>query len=185
LGPDKRVLGVIRPTAEIIGKLSRKGQIGILATQGTVGSGSYLLEIAHFFPEAQVEQEACPLWVPLVENGEHLGDGADYFVHHHLESLLLRAPQTDTLLLGCTHYPLLLPKIREFLPPGIQVVSQGPIVAASLENYLQRHPEMAASLSTQGQLRFCTTDDTVDFNARGALFFGKTLVSEQVQLGHL
>jgi len=182
--PHKRVLGVIRPTAEVIGNYSKTNHIGVLATTGTVQSESYLLEIHHFFPEANVYQEACPMWVPIVENGEYDGPGADYFVKKHIDHLLATDPRIDTLLLACTHYPLLIPKISECLPAHIQVVPQGKIVASSLADYLQRHPEIAEKCSSNGQIRFCTTDSTTDFDHNGAIFFGKPLKSEHILLGH-
>ncbi len=182
--PDKRVLGVIRPTAEIIGNYSSSNQIGIMATTGTVQSESYLLEIHHFFPQAIVTQEACPMWVPIVENGEYNGAGADYFIQKHIHHLLEANRKIDTILLACTHYPLLIPKIRQFVPAHIRIVPQGEIVAQSLAAYLKRHPELEAKCSKNGQIRFCTTDSTVDFNQNGAIFFGKELNSEHILLGH-
>ena len=183
-GPSKRVLGVIRPTAEVIGRFSESGQLGVLATKGTVISESYVLEIAHFFPAMTVFQQACPMWVPLIENGEHEGEGADYFVKDSLGQLLSQSPAIDTILLACTHYPLLIPKIEAHLPAHIQVVSQGEIVAQSLANYLERHPAMADLCSKNGHIRFCTTDSTADFDEKGAIFFGKSLKSEHILLGH-
>jgi glutamate racemase len=183
-GKSKRVLGVIRPTAEVIGRFSESGQLGVLATKGTVISESYVLEIAHFFPTMSVFQQACPMWVPLIENGEHEGAGADYFVKDSLDQLMSQSPAIDTILLACTHYPLLIPKIEAHIPQHIQVVSQGEIVAKSLANYLERHPAMADSCSKNGQIRFCTTDSTVDFDEKGAIFFGKSLKSEHILLGH-
>ena len=182
--PSKRVLGVIRPTAEIIGNYSSTGHLGILATSGTVLSESYPLEIQHFFPDATVHQEACPMWVPIVENGEYDSPGADYFIQKHLNHLLDQHRQIDTLLLACTHYPLLVPAIHRFIPPHIQVVSQGEIVAGSLADYLQRHPEIAGKCAQNGQIRFCTTDSAADFNEKGAIFFGKSINSEHILLGH-
>ncbi|MBS1502110.1 MAG: glutamate racemase, partial [Bacteroidetes bacterium] len=140
--PWKRVLGVIRPTAEVIGNYSHTKEIGVLATKGTVQSGSYLIEINNFFPGVRVYQQACPLWVPLVENGEHDKPGADYFVKKCLDQVLGQSNNIDTLLLACTHYPLLEKKIEDHLSAGVKVISQGAIVAESLKDYLQRHPEM-------------------------------------------
>jgi glutamate racemase len=184
IAPDKRVLGVIRPTTEIIGQLSKTGHIGILGTNGTVTSNSYPIEIAKFYPQLQVYQEACPMWVPLIENGEYNQPGADYFVQKHLDHLLGQSPDIDAILLACTHYPLLLDKIGQFLPKEIQVIAQGAIVAESLKNYLERHPAIAQKCSKGGQLRFCTTDDAANFDAHAAIFFGKAVVSEQVDLIH-
>jgi len=183
-GPSKRVLGVIRPTAEVIGRFSESGQLGVLATKGTVISESYILEIAHFFPEMSVFQQACPMWVPLIENGEHEGAGADYFVKDSLDQLLKQSPAIDTILLACTHYPLLIPKISAMLPNNIQLIAQGEIVAQSLVHYLERHPAMAEKCSKNGQIRFCTTDSAADFDEKGAIFFGKSLKSEHILLGH-
>src|SRR5476651_1808422 len=140
--PAKRVLGVIRPTAEVIGNHTQTKEIGVLGTRGTVQSGSYLIEIGNFFPDVKVYQQACPLWVPLIENGEYDKTGADYFVKQYLEQVLAQSPGIDTLLLACTHYPLLLDKINAFLPAYVKAIPQGDIVARSLVDYLQRHPEM-------------------------------------------
>lgn len=183
-GPSKRVLGVIRPTAEVIGRFSESGQLGVLATKGTVISESYILEIAHFFPDMSVYQQACPMWVSLIENGEHEGAGADYFVKDSLDQLLQQSPAIDTILLACTHYPLLMPKISAILPDHIQLIAQGEIVAQSLANYLERHPALEDKCSKKGQIRFCTTDSTTDFDEKGAIFFGKSLKSEHILLGH-
>lgn len=182
-GPNKRVLGVIRPTAEVIGRFSESGHLGVLATKGTVVSESYVLEIAHFFPEMTVFQQACPMWVPLVENREHEAIGADYFVKDCLNQLMVQSPAIDTILLACTHYPLLMSKIEQYVPTHIQVVAQGEIVAQSLADYLERHPAMAENCSKNGRIRFCTTDSTVEFDEKGAIFFGKPLKSEHILLG--
>lgn len=173
LAPDNRVLGVIRPTAEIMGHHTHTGHVGILATPGTVQSESYVLEMAKFFPEVQVHQQACPLWVPLIEQGEHAGPGADYFIKKDLEALLAQSAETDLVLLACTHYPLLEPKIREYLPADIKVLTQGTIVAGSLAEYLDRHPEMESRLTKEGTLQFYTTDDAKAFDQKGGLFFGQ------------
>jgi glutamate racemase len=180
LNPDARVLGVIRPTTEIIGQQSRSGHVGILATNGTVQSGSYLIEVEKFYPELTVTQEACPMWVPLVENGEHTGNGADYFVQKHINAILVRNPEIDTLLLACTHYPLLQEKIRGFLPAGVMLLSQGEIVARSLQEYLQRHPEMETRITRESRRHFYTTDSAEDFNSKATVFFG-----EAVQAAHV
>lgn len=172
LDPHARVLGVIRPTTEIIGQRSATSHVGILATSGTVQSGSYLLEIEKMYPGLHVTQEACPMWVPLVENGEHTGNGADYFVQKHIANILSRDPEIDTLLLACTHYPLLQEKIKSFLPPAVTVISQGEIVAHSLQNYLQRHPEIEARITKNNNRLFYTTDSAADFNGKATLFFG-------------
>jgi glutamate racemase len=170
--PSKRVLGVIRPTAEVIGGYTKTKEIGVLGTKGTVQSGSYQIEISHFFPDIKVHQQACPLWVPLIENGEYDKPGADYFVKKYLDKILAQSANIDTLLLACTHYPLLQEKIKAYLPGHIQVISQGDIVAKSLADYLTRHPEMESKLSKHGTQRFfTTTDDTADFDYYAELFF--------------
>jgi len=178
--PTRRVLGVIRPTAETIGQYTKTGHVGILATNGTVTSESYLVEIGKFFPELTITQEACPMWVPLIENGEYDHPGADYFVKQHLDRLLTRDPQIDTLLLACTHYPLLLPKLHALLPPAIQPISQGPIVAQSLIDYLQRHPDLAAQCSQQGTRRFLTTDSPAEFSRQASVFWGQPVSAEKI-----
>ena len=184
IAPNKRVLGVIRPTTEIIGQFSQTGHIGILGTNGTVTSNSYPIEIAKFYPQLKVYQEACPMWVPLIENGEYNQAGADYFVQKHLDHLLGQSPDIDAILLACTHYPLLMDKIRQFLPKEVKLIAQGEIVAKSLAVYLQRHPAMAEKCSKSGQIRFCTTDDAANFDQQAAIFFGKAVASEQIDLIH-
>lgn len=176
--PSKRVLGVIRPTAEVIGDYTKTKEIGVLGTKGTVQSGSYQIEIGHFFPDVKVFQQACPLWVPLIENGEYDKPGADYFVKQYLDQLLVQSDNIDTLLLACTHYPLIQQKIKEYLPDSIQVISQGEIVAKSLVDYLQRHPEMESKLTKNGsQHFFTTTDDTADFDHYAEIFFSAPVKS--------
>lgn len=166
------MLGVIRPTAEVIGNYSKTKEIGVLGTKGTVQSGSYQIEIGNFFPDVNVYQQACPLWVPLIENGEYDKPGADYFVKQYLDQILAQSPRIDTLLLACTHYPLLEQKIRAYLPADVQAVSQGDIVAQSLVNYLQRHPEMESKLTKNASQKFfTTTDDTADFDHHATLFY--------------
>lgn len=182
LAPQNRVLGVIRPTAEVIGDYSRTGHIGVLGTPGTVKSESYLLEIAHHSPAATVTQQACPLWVPLVENGELKNAGADFFVGKNIRQLFRKNPAIDTILLGCTHYPLLLPLIEKNVPQGVRVTAQGEIVAASLADYLQRHPEMSERLSRTGQCTFLTTGDAADFAERGKKFYGEKITARQIHL---
>ncbi len=181
--PAKRVLGVIRPTAEVIGNYTKTGEIGVLGTNGTVQSGSYLIEIGHFFPQVKVYQQACPLWVPLIENGEYDKPGADYFVKKYLDQIIAQSSNIDTLLLACTHYPLLQQKISEFLPAGIKAVPQGDIVAASLAGYLRRHPEMDDALSKNGAQKFFTTsDDTADFDHYAGIFFSAPVTSQYAEL---
>jgi glutamate racemase len=178
----ERVLGVIRPTAEVIGTYSHTGHVGVLGTQGTVQSGSYVIEIEKFFPDIQVYQQACPLWVPLIEAGEHESVAADYLVEKYLDELLAQSPDIDTVLLACTHYPLLAPKILEYLPETVRLISQGSIVAESLVDYLQRHDNMAGRLSKDGTVRFYTTDAAVDFEERGSIFFGTAIKAEHIHM---
>ncbi len=179
---SKRVLGVIRPTVEIIGNYTKTNNIGILGTKGTVQSNSYPIELEKFFPDLLVHQHACPLWVALVENNEYASPGADYFINKDLQVLLKDSPEIDTILLACTHYPLLLNKIKKFLPGNITVISQGKIVAKSLEDYLLRHSEIEAKCSKNGQLSFYTTDSTEDFDRHSAIFFGEKVNSVHAAL---
>jgi glutamate racemase len=185
IAPDNRVLGVIRPTAEVIGNYSPNKVIGVLGTKGTVTSDSYKIEIGKFFPDTAVHQLACPMWVPLIENGEYNSPGADYFVKKYLDALLATAPGLDAILLACTHYPLLMDKIKAYLPAGISVVAQGDIVAESLAGYLARHNEMEARLSRGGTMTFHTTDDTADFDNHASIFFGSDVSSQHLDLSHL
>lgn len=182
IGPDKRVLGVIRPTAEVIGNYTRTNHVGVMGTNGTVKSESYKIEIGHFFPDVQVHQQACPMWVPLIENGEYNSDSADYYVEKYLDELLSSAPDIDTILLACTHYPLLTDKIKKHLSPNIAVVAQGDIVANSLSDYLYRHPEIEHRLSRSGKMEFYTTDSPADFNEHASIFFGKPVESMHTEL---
>jgi glutamate racemase len=182
LAPDNRVLGVIRPTAEIIGQFSETGKVGVLATNGTVASESYPMEIAKFFPSLTVIQEACPMWVPLVENNEQHSKGADYFVKKNLENLFENGEDIDVVLLACTHYPLLKETIEEYLPVGVKLLSQGEIVAKSLADYLQRHPEIEGRCSKEGRRSFYTTDSTTDFDQHATVFFGQEVQSKHVDL---
>lgn len=185
LDPAKRVLGVIRPTAEVIGNYSKTGEIGVLGTNGTVQSGSYLLEIEKFFPDLKVYQQACPLWVPLIESGEYEKPGADYFVKEYLDGIMAQSANIDTLLLACTHYPLIQDKIKDYLPKNIQVVAQGDIVASSLVDYLQRHPQMEAKLSKGQTKLFYTTDDTIEFDRHASRFFSAPVTSSHVSVSQL
>jgi glutamate racemase len=180
IGPEKRVLGVIRPTTEIIGNFSSSGHIGILGTTGTVSSGSYPLEIAKFFPDAKVFQQACPMWVPLVENNEYQTHGADYFVKKSIDQLMKQDAAIDTILLACTHYPLLMEKIKEYSPADMTILSQGEIVAESLEDYLRRHPEIESRISKKGRRSFYTTDSIEDFDNHASVFYGEPVKSEHV-----
>jgi glutamate racemase len=180
----KRVLGVIRPTTEIIGKYSTSKKVGILGTAGTVLSESYPIEVAKFFPDIQVFQEACPMWVPLIENNEFDSPGADYFVEKHLRQLLGKSAGIDTLVLACTHYPLLLKKIQGLVPAGISILSQGEIVARSLAQYLRNHPEIDQKCSKNGQKAFFTTDSVVDFDNHASIFFGAPIHSKHLDLAN-
>ncbi len=182
LAPDNRVLGVIRPTAEIIGRFSDTGKVGVLATNGTVASESYPMEISKFFPELTVVQEACPMWVPLVENNEQHSKGAEYFVKKNLENIFEKGEDIDVILLACTHYPLLKDTIEEYLPVGVKLLSQGEIVAESLAGYLQRHPEIESRCSKEGRRSFYTTDSTSDFDQHATVFFGEAVQSKHVDL---
>lgn len=178
----KRVLGVIRPTTEVIGTYSETGSVGILATNGTVSSGSYPIEIQKFYPELKVYQEACPMWVPLVENNEHQGNGADFFIKKNLHNIFAKGETIDVLLLACTHYPLLKEKIQEYLPVGVKLLSQGEIVAESLADYLLRHPEIEQQCSKGGTQSFFTTDSTADFDNHASVFFGEEVRSQHLDL---
>lgn len=182
IDPDKRVLGVIRPSAEVIGSYTKTGSIGILGTRGTINSGSYDIEIKKFFPNVRVHSLACPIWVPLIEYGEYNTPGAEYFVQKYLDELLSSAPDIDTILLACTHYPILMDMIRKHLPSSVSVVAQGDIVANSLKDYLARHTKMQKRLTQGGQTSFFTTDDTRDFDRHAATFFGKATASQFVHL---
>ena len=182
IAPDKRVLGVIRPTTEILGNFSTTHQVGILGTSGTIQSDSYPIELAKFFPDLKVFQQACPLWVPLIENGEHDKPGADYFVKSYLDQLFSQSADIDTLLLACTHYPLLADKIRAFMPKGVNIVSQGAIVAKSLAKYLESHPDLAQKCSQSGQLSFYTTDNAQAFELQASSFFGQKIAAKHTDL---
>lgn len=182
IAPHKRVLGVIRPTTETVGKFTKTGHVGVLGTPGTIASDSYPIEIRKFFPDIKVHQEACPMWVSLVENNEAESDGADFFIQKNLNSLLSKDAQIDAIILGCTHYPLLINKIRKYLPPNITLLSQGDIVAKSLKDYLLRHSEMETKLSKGSTLEFYTTDSSESFDRAASIFFGKPVKSEHIVL---
>jgi glutamate racemase len=182
IAPGRRVLGIIRPTAEIVGNYTRTGHVGVLGTSGTVASESYVLEIHKIFPEITVEQEACPMWVPLVENNEMKNPGADFFIQKHISNIMSRDASIDTLLLGCTHYPLLEDSIRRFTPGNITLLSQGRIVAESLADYLQRHPGLEQYCTKSGTRQFYTTDTPENFDTHGSLFFGSPVSSKHLEL---
>ena len=184
LDPNRRVLGVVRPTAECVGHLSQTAHVGIVATQGTIRSHTYQMEIAKFWPHLQVTGEACPMWVPLIEAGEHLNDGANYFVEIYLTELLTRDPLIDTIILGCTHYPLLQPKIEAFLSENsyhISVVSQGSIVADSFADYLHRHPEFSQD-SKGGTCKYLTTESANKFSESASLFLSEAIEAQHIEL---
>ncbi len=182
IAPDKRVLGVIRPTTEKIGEYSGSKSVGILATNGTVSSNSYPIEISKFFPEVKVYQEACPMWVPLVENNEYQSHAADHFIKKNIQEIFKKGNDIDVILLACTHYPLLKDKIEKYLPVGVRLLSQGEIVADSLKDYLKRHPEIENRCSKTGKRFFYTTDSADDFNEHAAKFFGEEIMAGHVDL---
>lgn len=179
---NRRVLGVIRPTAEHVGLLSKTKHIGIMGTEGTIQSKSYEIEIAKLHPQMTVTGEACPMWVPLVENREYDKPGADYFIKQNVENLLNKDPQIDTIILGCTHYPLLMKKIKRYLPENITVVSQGNVVANSLKDYLNRHPEIDAKCTKGGTIRYFTTDSPDKFNYQASIFLKEQIVAQNVTI---
>ena len=180
LDSHRRVLGVIRPTAEVIGSLTKNRHVGLLATEGTVKSGSYQLEIQKFFPDIQVSGIACPFWVPLVEYNEADSPGADYFVKKRLDALARKDPLIDTIILGCTHYPLLMPKIEKFKRPGVRIVAQGEYVANSLKDYLKRHPEINAKCTKTGTCQYFTTENPMRFQEQAQVF-----LHEKIQVNHV
>lgn len=182
MDPSRRVLGVIRPTVECIGGITHSRHVGILATSGTVKSESYPLEIHKLFPDIQVQGEACPLWVPLVENNEAEGEGTDYFIRKYIDELLAKDRQIDTVILGCTHYPLLLPKIKKYMPEGITTVAQGELVADSLKNYLQRHPEMDAKCTKGSKCSYYTTEAEEKFIESASTFLNKAVTVQRIEL---
>lgn len=180
IDPLRRVLGVIRPTAEIVGKLTETKHVGILATPGTIKSDSYNIEINKLWPELSVTGVACPLWVPIVENNEATGAGADYFVKKRIDHILWLDPDIDTLILGCTHYPILMPKIKQYVPEGVKIVSQGEYVAESLKDYLARHTDMDARCTKNGTVRYYTTENADKFKEAARIF-----ITEDIQVEHI
>ncbi|MBK1439168.1 glutamate racemase [Parapedobacter sp. ISTM3] len=181
--PDlRKVLGVIRPTTEVIGLHTSTRHVGILATPGTVKSASYPIEIRKFFPDITVFQQACPMWVPLVENNELDSEGAAYFVEADIKRLLHQSPDIDTVILACTHYPLLLPLIRRFMPPSIQILPQGGLVADSLADYLKRHAEVEMLCTKNGRTHFFTTDNAADFEERAGRFYGQAVKASELKM---
>lgn len=182
LDATRRVLGVIRPTVEAIGNLTKTRHVGLLATAGTVNSRSYNLELKKLCPDITVTGQACPLWVPIIENNEHNSPGADYFVKEYIDALLARDPEIDTIILGCTHYPLMLDKIRQYTPPGIRLVPQGEYVAPSLARYMERHPDMEARCTRQGTCRYLTTESAALFRKSASVFLGYDIEASQIAL---
>lgn len=182
LDPARRVLGVIRPTVEAIGSITHNSHIGLFATPGTVASQSYELEIEKISPDIKLTSHACPMWVPLVENREADRPGADYFVRQEVDAILAADPEIDTIILGCTHYPILYPKIRQAVPDGVQIVRQGDIVAQSLVDYLRRHPEIECKLTRGAQTRYLTTENPDRFSSLATLFLGHPISATRIQL---
>ncbi len=182
LAPERRVLGVVRPTVEKVGELTRTGHVGVFGTPGTIASRSYNIEIEGMYPHCTVHGHACPMWVPLVENRESSGDGADYFVKKDIDLLLDECPDIDTVILGCTHYPLLIDKINKHMPQGVNVIQQGPIVADSLVDYLQRHPEIERHCSRGGTCKYYTTEDPDHFSPLASVFVNEPVIAQRVIL---
>lgn len=182
MAPDRRVLGVIRPSTEIIGQYTQTNHVGILATQGTVNSNSYVIEINKFSPQCAVVQHACPMWVPLIENNQHETDAGKEFVENDVKQLLAKDPRIDTIVLGCTHYPVLKTFIESIVPSHIQVIAQGKIVADSLADYLQRHPWMDSKCTKNGSVHFLTTENPTIFDQNATNYFGMEVRSSHIAL---
>ena len=182
IAPDKRVLGVIRPSVEKVSEITKNGHVGVLGTVGTVVSESYPIELEKWSDGRVVStvQEACPMWVPIVENNEIGTEGAEYFIKKNIQNILLKDKDLDTLVLGCTHYPLLMDTIQKYVPENIKILQQGEITAEKLREYLIRHPEMENRLSKNGSLRFQTTESSENFEGKAALFMGHKVVAEHV-----
>ena len=183
LDSHRRVLGIIRPTAEVVGALTKTRHVGIFATEGTIKSESYTLEIHKFFPDIQVSGVACPFWVPLVEYNEADSPGADYFVKKRIDQLLRLDADIDTVILGCTHYPILLPKINKFMPRGVRIVSQGEYVARSLQQYFERHADIEQRCTKGGQVHYLTTENPERFKESAQLFLHEPVEVESITLG--
>ena len=183
MDPNRRVLGVIRPTVEAVVSMTLTNHIGLLATTGTVQSNSYPLEINKINRDIQVTSEACPMWVPLIENNEHLSKGADYFIHRNVKNLIDADPLIDTVMLGCTHFPLIEDKIKAFLPKGIAVVSQGDIVARSLADYLTRHPEMDVLCTKNSTCNYFSTESIEKFTSSASIFLNEEIQAEHINVG--
>lgn len=182
IDPSRRVLGVIRPTIELLPEISVSRHVGLLATPGTVASHSYRMELEKMAPDMKISELACPMWVPLVECNEAESPGADYFVEKYISSLLGADPEIDTIVLGCTHYPLLLPKIRKYVPENIRILSQGPIVAESLADYLVRHPEIERKCEKNGNMEYLTTESPDKFNSLASMFMGSEVDASRISL---
>ncbi len=182
LDSSRRVLGVIRPTAESVGLITKTRHVGIFATPGTIRSKTYEMEIAKLYPDIQVTGEACPMWVPLVENYEYDSPGADYFVKKRVDALLSKDPAIDCIILGCTHYPLLLDKIRKYVPEGVRVMPQGEYVASSLENYLTRHPDMRSRITKSGKVIYQTTEQADVFQENASVFMKQNVKAVRIFL---
>ena len=180
--PTRRVLGIIRPTAEVIGQLTQTRHIGVLATEGTIRSHSYQLEIQKLHPDIHVSGIACPLWAAIVEAGEADSPGADYFVQKRIDQLLRQDPDIDTIILGCTHYPLLMPAITRHIPPGVRIFAQGAYVADSLADYLTRHPDMEQTLTQGGTCRYLTTESEERFSETARIFLHENVLVNHVDL---
>lgn len=183
LDPERRVLGIIRPTAEVIGSITKKRHVGIFATEGTIKSESYKLEIQKLYPDIHVSGVACPFWVPLVEYNEADSPGADYFVKKRVTQLMDMDPEIDTVILGCTHYPMLLPKIRKYVPEDVQIVAQGDYVAGSLKNYFERHPDMEAKCTKGGRVQYLTTENPDKFRESAQQFLHEHVDVKNITLG--
>jgi glutamate racemase len=183
LSPGLRVLGILIPTVEILGSQTKTRHVGLIGTQGTIQSGSYPIEVHKLFPDIIITGEACPLWVPLVENGEYESEGAAFFVKKNLDNLFSKDPEIDTLILGCTHYPLLLSLIKRFVPRGVKIISQGEYITESLSLYLTRHPQMAERCSQNGSVRYLTTESTIKFEENASLFTKRQVKANHVSLG--
>ena len=180
---ERRVLGVIRPTAEVIGELTKSRHVGILATEGTIKSESYNLEIQKLHPDIKVSGVACPFWVPLVEYNEADSPGADYFVKKRIDQIMAKDPEIDAIILGCTHYPLLMPKILKYLPEGVRIVSQGDYVANSLKSYLERHSQIAQKCSQGGTTRYLTTENPAKFKEQAQIFLNEAVEVDNITIG--
>jgi len=182
INPEKRVLGVIRPTVEVVGDITKNGHIGILGTIGTIQSQSYNIEISKFYPDFKVLGQACRMWAPLVENNEHENEGADYFIKKDINQLLNKDPEIDTVILGCTHYPLLYNRIKKQLPDNINIISQGYYVARSLKNYLERHSDMDEVCTKTGKTEYLSTESSEKFEEAASIFLGKKVSADKITL---